>query len=89
MTINGITALEIYIRSLLAIAPVMYRLTPIGGVQYPMARFTVRIRPKCIQLILKASNIGKNTGPRIMVAEIISINMPTKRSSEFMARRKT
>ena len=33
--------------------------------------------------------MGKNTGPRIIVAEIISMNIPTKRSRTFIAKRKT
>ena len=50
-----------------------------------MARFTVRIKPKCIQFTSKASSIGKNTGPNIIVAEMISMNMPMIRSKIFIA----
>jgi hypothetical protein len=54
-----------------------------------MARFTVIISPKCIQLMLNASSMGRNTGPRIIVAEMMSMNMPTISSMIFMATRKT
>ena len=54
-----------------------------------MARLTVMINPKCIQLMPNALSIGKKTGPRIMVAEMMSMNIPTTRSSTFKANRNT
>ena len=75
--------------SRLASAPVMNRLTPMGGVQYPIARFTVIMSPKCMGSTLKGPSNGKNTGPSINVAEIISMNIPIISSRMFMASKKT
>ena len=83
------TAFETKIISLFASAPVINRLTPIGGVQYPMARFTVMIRPKCMGSTLKGPSKGMKTGPRIKVADIISMNMPMISSRIFMTSKKT
>ena len=53
------------------------RLTPIGGVTKPIARFTIMITPNWIGSMPIASMIGSRIGVRIRIAGVVSITMPT------------
>ena len=50
--------------------------TPKGGVHIPMVRFTATTRPKCMRSMFKAFTNGRNKGTKIVIALVVSINVP-------------
>ena len=63
------------------------RLTPMGGVTNPIARFTTMITPNWMGFIPMASTIGRRIGVRIRIAGVVSITIPTIRRNTLMIRR--
>lgn len=80
---NGITPR--YIRPILS--PVVdwatKILSPNGGVNIPILRFTVMMMPKCIGSIPKDSARGKSMGVKINIAEAGSIKHPRNSRRRF------
>lgn len=60
------------------------RFTPSGGVQNPIAKLTVKMTPNKIGSIPNANATGKRIGVRIIIDEMVSMNMPTKSKNRFI-----
>ena len=65
------------------------RLTPTGGVTNPTARFTIIMTPKWIGFIPTCSTIGSKIGLKIRIAGVVSMTIPTIRSTTLMTRSST
>ena len=65
------------------------RLTPTGGVTNPTARFTITMTPKWIGFIPTCSTIGSKIGLKIRIAGVVSMTIPTIRSTTLMTRSST
>ena len=65
------------------------RLTPMGGVTKPIARFTTIITPKWIGSMPMDSTIGSRIGVRIRIAGVVSMTIPTISRNALITRRRT
>ena len=75
--INGIAFCAIFITGISVKDDATNKLTPIGGVTKPIARFTTIITPKCIGSIPIAVTIGNKIGVKIRIAGVVSMTIPT------------
>ena len=66
--ISGMTLEAIWATGMPDMVLATKRLTPIGGVTNPMARFTTMITPKCTGSIPTSLIIGRSTGASISIA---------------------
>ena len=72
---------------LFEIADATNKSIPYGGVQKPIAKFIVSIIPNVIGDIPKETAIGSKIGVSIIVAGILSINIPTSNKKILINRR--
>ncbi len=86
---KGVAFLAICMIGIPVIPCATYRLRPTGGVTKAMARFITIMTPKCIGFMPKLLTTGSRIGVRIKIAGVVSITIPTKRSSTFIIRSKT
>ena len=63
------------------------RLTPIGGVIKPMARFTTMMTPNWIGFTPMFVAIGNRIGVRIRIAGVVSMTIPTMSRNAFIMNR--
>ena len=75
--INGIAFCAIFITGISVKDDATNKLTPIGGVTKPIARFTTIMTPKWIGSIPIAVTIGSKIGVKIRIAGVVSITIPT------------
>jgi len=67
----------------LNILEIINKFSPNGGVNIPIARFTVKTIPKCIKLIPNDSAMGATTGAIIRTAETGSKKHPIINNMKF------
>ena len=75
---KGRVALVMRSNGISATFAVTYRTTPMGGVNVPIMRFIIMIRPKWIGLIPNFRTTGSRIGIRIIWAAIASMKQPMK-----------
>ena len=63
------------------------RQVPTGGVHKPMQRLAMRTIPNCTGSMPKAVTTGKKIGVKIKTAGVMSMKVPTIRSSTLMRSR--
>ena len=61
------------------------KLTPNGGVMKPIAKLATKITPKWTGSTPTVTTIGSKIGVKTTSAEMVSINIPTTKSSKFIA----
>lgn len=76
-TIKGIAFCAIFMTGISVKDDATNKLTPIGGVTKPIARFTTIMTPKWIGSIPIAVTIGNKIGVKIRIAGVVSITIPT------------
>ena len=86
---SGTTALEICFRLTFATPQATYRLTPTGGVNRPMARFTIMTTPKWMRSMPRAWATGTNSGVKMYSAEVESRKQPAISRIMLTIRKKT
>lgn len=86
---NGITAIAIFSNFTPPTLEATNKLTPNGGVTKPKAKFATNITPKCTGSTPTDVTIGKRIGVNTTNAEIVSINIPTKKSNTLIANKIT
>ena len=57
---------------------------PTGGVQIPILRLSIMMIPKWIGSIPKSVTIGRNIGVKMSTAGVISIKVPTNKSTKLI-----
>ena len=68
--------MEICLRFTLATPQATYKFTPTGGVNRPMARFTIMTTPRWIRSMPSAWATGTNSGVKMYRAEVESRKQP-------------
>lgn len=82
--INGRIAFATLSIVSLIVPATRYRYIPNGGVIPPIVILSTVIIPKWIGSIPTALAIGANSGPRIIIAAVPSMNIPRKRKRMFV-----
>ena len=77
MMINGTVALHIRSKGTLDTLDRTYSTMPTGGVRSPIIRFSIMMIPKWTGSTPMAVTTGRNTGVRMMMDGVESMNMPT------------
>ena len=67
----------------------MNRITPNGGVNVPISRFTIMTMPKCTGSMPSATIVGNSVGVAISRIAVVSMKQPTTSSATLMMARMT